>query len=747
VLVGLVMIRPAAHCLVLWCSLAVSSAASGLPKAIQNPFRFAAPGNIQSMAFDSAGNLYLAGVSALSIGNTSLPQATTIIGASQGNAVFIEKMSPSGHQILHLTLIGASFAGTILGGMAIDSKGDIFLAGGTNSPDFPTTPGTFQPASPTGGALLLELDPTGTRLIYSTYLDQGLSAYYLGTVATALAIDADGNAYIAGTTSGATFPTTNGALLRTVTTSPGDGNTSFISKFDPAGKLIASTLFGAPVSYENTYTTITAIAVDQTGVIHICGTNAGPDLLLTTNAPYSKTLLYYGQIGYLARLDSGASKLLFSTPLPFLPGAIAVDGAGDSIATGSIGLGFTGRLDAPGATAEIGAQGNLVYLDANTPGNILIVRHDGTALAAGTTSTPGFPTLDSLLPCGPNIAQTLPAGAPYPSLNGNGYMASATLTMLDASGNKTFATLLGGPGATGLDAVALDPSGNLYIVGNSPTAAQFPGGLVIDSSSGPYFVFKLDLGAVPHGSTAPTCLVNAATFDYAPATPGMLATLFGSNLGPPTGVEFQLDANGMAPTELAGVSVTVGGLPAPILYAQASQINFIVPQEVTGPTTNVCVTNAGVQSCVFAFVLPAWPGVFCMGPCNSFAVLNEDGSINLPGQGAAPGSAIMIFGTGMGLFDRMPADGSIVSGPLDYLAAPLAAEFVLPPNNCLTAPFCPATIYPATVLFAGAAPEEVLGLDQVNVLIPKDVPSGLAVPLWLISPASPVPAKLTVTIQ
>jgi Beta-propeller repeat len=125
-------------------------------------------------------------------------------------------MSPSGQQILHLTIIGASFAGISLSGIAIDSKGDILLAGGTNSPDFPTTPGTFQPASPTGGAFLLELDPT--RLIYCTYLDQGLSVSYTGTAASALAIDGDGNAYIAGTTSGATFSTTIGAL-HTVTTS------------------------------------------------------------------------------------------------------------------------------------------------------------------------------------------------------------------------------------------------------------------------------------------------------------------------------------------------------------------------------------------------------------------------------------------------------------------------------------------------------------------------------------------------
>jgi hypothetical protein len=445
-----VMFRPAAFCLVLWCSVAVSPAASGLaiPPAIQNAFRFAAPGIIQSMVFDSAGNLYLAGVSALSIDDISLPENTTIIGASTGNAVFVEKISPSGQQIQHLTMIGASFHGTSLSAMAIDSKGDIFLAGGANSPDFPTTPGTFQPTSSNGGAFLLELDPTGSRLVYSTYLDQGLTAQYYGTVATALVIDADGNAYIAGTTSGATFPTINGAYQRTVTTSPGDGNTSYISKFDPAGKLLASTLFGALVLYENTYTTTTAMAVDQTGVIHICGTNQGPDFPLTANAPYSTTLLY-GEMGFLARLDSRASQLLFSTPLPFLPSAIAVDAAGDSFAAGS-----------PGGTAEIGSQGSVVYYDAEAPGNILIVRNDGTVLVAGTTSTPGFPTLDSLLPCGPNIPQTLPTGFLFPTLNGNGDVASATLTMLDVSGNVTIATLLGGPGATVLNALALDPSGN-----------------------------------------------------------------------------------------------------------------------------------------------------------------------------------------------------------------------------------------------------------------------------------------------
>jgi uncharacterized protein (TIGR03437 family) len=102
---------------------------------------------------------------------------------------------------------------------------------------------------------------------------------------------------------------------------------------------------------------------------------------------------------------------------------------------------------------------------------------------------------------------------------------------------------------------------------------------------------------------APSCLVNGASLAYAPATAGTIATLFGSNLGSSDGLQHQLDADGRVPIELDGTTITVGGIPAPLLYVQERQINFVVPQRVNGATTDVCVIRAGLQSCIFAFVV------------------------------------------------------------------------------------------------------------------------------------------------
>jgi hypothetical protein len=160
-----------------------ASAGPSIPPAIQNAFRFDAPGNINAIGFDSAGNLYLAGVT---IG-LPLPAGTTVIGQAQGNASFVMKIAPS------------------------------------TSPHFPTTVNGFQPTSGIArSAYLVKLASSGKELIYSTYFGQ------YPTTATALAIDADGNAYLAGNTNGATFPTTAGAYQTSIATAPGDGATGFI---------------------------------------------------------------------------------------------------------------------------------------------------------------------------------------------------------------------------------------------------------------------------------------------------------------------------------------------------------------------------------------------------------------------------------------------------------------------------------------------------------------------------------------
>ena len=652
-------------------STAAAQSSPSVPLAIQNAFRFFI--GIECMGFDSAGNLYLAGVT-----GSPLPAGTTIIGAAGAQSLVI-KVSAAGEGILYATAIGASVDPPVA--MAVNQDGSVLLAGRTDSSGFPTTSNSFQPTAPDGGAFLLKLDPSGKKLIYSTYIGQRF------TTATALAIDGNGNTYVAGTTNGYTFPTTGGAYQRTPA-SPYCAEygcyyqSGFVSEFDANGGLLASTLFGAPYpegSPDGT-TSVTSIAVDERGVIHICGTTrSSPDFPVTLDAAYPATLLSQGTVGFLARLNPSASQLLYSTPLPNVPNVIAVDLAGNSYVAGS-------------DMTKIDFHGSIGYYLPNTGANAPIVLNDGAAILGGSTRAAGFPTLGSLQPCAPNLPQTAPPGQVLDFDN-------ATLMTLDGSGNVTFSTLLGGPGGTVLEAMALDPNGNLYIAGVTTTPAQFPGGPIIDGSAGYEFVFEFDFSAAPHASTAPipTCLANSASLSYSPATPGMLATLFGSNLGPAKGVQFQLDSNGRVPAEIAGVSVTVGGLPAPVLYVQSSQINFVVPQQVNGSTTNLCVTNAGTQSCIFAFVGPYSPAIFCLGTCNgaggSYAVLNQDYTLNTPWNPAAPGSVIMIFGTGFGPIDRNLPDGSIVSGPPANLTTPIEAAIPgppLPPCNSGGPPPCPS---------------------------------------------------------
>jgi hypothetical protein len=119
-------------------------------------------------------------------------------------------------------------------------------------------------------------------------------------------------------------------------------------------------------------------------------------------------------------------------------------------------------------------------------------------------------------------------------------------------------------------------------------------------------------------------------------------------------------------------------------------------------------------------------------------MLNQDATLNTPYNPAGRGSVIMIFGTGMGPYDRSLADGSIVGSPSANLTNPVQAIFFGPP--CRTDPFsCSTLSFSGTVLFAGAAPQQVVGVDQINVKIPDDAIPGTAVRLTLQSAVGVTP--------
>src|SRR5262249_12581362 len=157
--------------------------------------------------------------------------------------------------------------------------------------------------------------------------------------------------------------------------------------------------------------------------------------------------------------------------------------------------------------------------------------------------------------------------------------------------------------------------------------------------------------AVATGRTAASCVVQGATFWPTPISPGVIATLFGSHLGPPQGVSFALGADGKVPQVLAGMQVTVAGLPAPLLYVQDNQINFIVPQALpAGTPAQICVNGPAGQSCLLTPVLGADPGIFKIAPAG-YAILNQDGSVNDAANPAVAGSIVSLYGTGFSTLD------------------------------------------------------------------------------------------------
>src|SRR5204863_323102 len=115
---------------------------------------------------------------------------------------------------------GNGMENDIGGAIAVDASGNAYVAGHTNSINFPTTLGAFQPVFGGGlwDAFVTKLDSTGSALVYSSYL--GGSGYEVGW---AIAVDAGGNAYVTGETSSSDFPTT-----------PGAANTSFLGFFQDA---------------------------------------------------------------------------------------------------------------------------------------------------------------------------------------------------------------------------------------------------------------------------------------------------------------------------------------------------------------------------------------------------------------------------------------------------------------------------------------------------------------------------------
>ena len=183
--------------------------------------------------------------------------------------------------LVYSTYLGGS-GDDFFGRIAVDDSGSAYVTGGTRSADFPTTPGTVQAAlRGTLDAFVTKLDPTGTAIVYSTYLGGSGDRFGTGDAGSGIAVDSDGNAYVTGGTFSADFPTTPGAFQTTL----GGLSDAFVTKLDPTGSaLVYSTYLGGRANTVSTGEGGSGIAVDVDGNAYVTGTTENGDFPTTPGA-------------------------------------------------------------------------------------------------------------------------------------------------------------------------------------------------------------------------------------------------------------------------------------------------------------------------------------------------------------------------------------------------------------------------------------------------------------------------------
>jgi len=231
-------------------------------------------------------------------------------------------------------------------------------------------------------------------------------------------------------------------------------------------------------------------------------------------------------------------------------------------------------------------------------------------------------------------------------------------------------------------------------------------------------------------------IVSAASFLAGPLSPGEIVSLFGTGLGPPDGAFLQLTATGFVSSSIGGAQVLFDGVAAPLVYAQANQANVVVPYEVAKQTsTLVSVNYAGVIS--NSITLPVASSALALFTASASgkglgAILNEDGSLNSPSNPARRGSIVVLYGTGEGQTTPAGVDGKVATVPLP---APVLPVSVLIGGMA------------ANVVYAGAAPQLVSGVIQINARVPSAVSPSDHVTLEVMVGNVASQAGVTIAVQ
>jgi uncharacterized protein (TIGR03437 family) len=601
-------------------------------------------------------------------------------------------------------------------GFDVDEQGDIYLAGSAKSPlpDILTTH-----FGPLGGSdiVVIKFDPVAQRMLYAVAIG-GSGDDFVNQIK----VDAAGNTYLMAITSSTDFP----IVFRQGSRSSGP----IVVKLNPAGTLTYSTSL-------TWATTIDGFNVDSAGTIYLSGSAVRGELP-TTPSSYLPSPPDSLISGFVAKLNSlgqtlDAATYIFGAVSNLSPRAngdvvFSQEGVGglDSSLSHLLFLAAPGietfLIDSMTALLDIGQDnsGNIYVAGPNAlrkyspDGQQLLlsldfptatwsqfaVTHSGLVYLLGAVPA-NFPTRNASQPC----LQDLPSSISAVPANRTAFML-----VIGPDGETRYATYMA---EQSLRISVSAGDGLIYALAQ----ASLPQG-----SSQWLGIVGLNPDEIPGDHTSPACLAHAGTLRAGVIAPGTIMALFGYRLGPDTGTS-SVAENGIIPFNVAGTTLTVDGKPAPILYTQSGQINFVAPWSLRtdGITVPVCASFGNDTSCLNVATYSFDPGFFILN--NAIAAINQDGTINAQDHPASLGSYVSLYLTGTGMLAGTTEDGAIANLPLQSVTASVTAG-VWSDSSCafFGGIFCQAA--PAQVLYAGAVPTLVNGASVVIIRIPKDFPIG-----------------------
>lgn len=569
----------------------------------------------RSIAVDAAGNAYVAGsTNSLDFPTTAgtikpilLPRTGL---TSYWHDAFVTKINADGTALIFSTYFGGRDSSESGTGAAVDAAGNVFLTGTTSfSAGIPTVNAYQATFGGTDDAFAAKLNPSGSALIYSTYIG-GTSS----EVASKIAVNVTtGEAVFTGNSSSTNFPTTANAIKPAITGSSGDG---FIAKFSANGAAQFVTLFGGSLGES-----INDVALDVNDDIYFVGQTSSVNFPATAGALQTANS---GNIeGFIGKINAAGTAVVYAS---YLGGGLQSDRA-HGVAVDSNGNAYvSGQTENAGFPTTAGAfdqtyngGGDAFLTKFNPLGSALVystflggtgndkafavgIGENNNAFVAGETTSVNFPLRNPITVRGSQDGST---------------NNSIFLTRFNDAGNaQIFSTILGVGGAYD---IAADAASSAYLTGHAlnltvtPNAFQtLKGGYPNLSTSDDGFVAKVgatDENATTFSISGNVTYQNGSSSDYTPIIVSLNGTVNRSYMLPygggsgntyffgalPAGGNYTVSArklgyqtnpetatfNNLQANQFADFSILPNGKPVGVITSPAYGANYNAPASIT----------------------------------------------------------------------------------------------------------------------------------------------------------------------